>query len=52
VVGVLVLCAFGFVPVDYMQMMLPLAIILLLPARYFVAPLIFTKEELHALDGQ
>lgn len=50
VLCVLMLCVFGFTPVDYVQMFLPVAIIVLLPIRHFIVPRLFRKEHLDALD--
>eukprot|EP01135_Chromosphaera_perkinsii_P003551 Nk52_evm9s248 gene=Nk52_evmTU9s248 len=49
---VLVLCIVGFAPSDYLQMSLPVFIVLLLPARHWVAPKIFSQGELEILDPE
>jgi len=44
------LCVFGFTPVDYVQMFLPLPIIALIPIRTLILPRLFPKRYLDTLD--
>lgn len=46
----ILLCVFGFTPVDYVQMLLPIAIIALIPIRNLLIGKIFPERYLTALD--
>ncbi|XP_071483927.1 solute carrier family 4 member 11-like [Diadema antillarum] len=44
------LCGFGFAPWPYLKMVFPLLILLFLPIRHKLLPVLFTKKYLNALD--
>mgnify|MGYP003647852363 CR=1 FL=1 len=46
------LCTFGFVPVDYVQVFYPLALISLPFIRFLVCPLFFRREHILILDRE
>ena len=50
IICVLWLCVFGFTPVDYVQMLLPIAIISLVPFRKLVINRLFQQKYLQVLD--
>ncbi len=47
----LVLCVFGFTPWPYIKMIFPLVILIFLPIRHLVIPMIIEKKYLDVLDG-
>lgn len=51
VVQLSLMCFFGFAPWPYAKMMFPVVILLLLPCRHKIVPLIINKKYLEALDG-
>ena len=46
-----VLCIFGFSPIPYMKMVFPFCLLMLLPLRHKIVPLLVHKRYLAALDG-
>eukprot|EP01104_Vermistella_antarctica_P006141 TRINITY_DN16869_c0_g1_i1.p1 TRINITY_DN16869_c0_g1~~TRINITY_DN16869_c0_g1_i1.p1 ORF type:complete len:778 (+),score=185.50 TRINITY_DN16869_c0_g1_i1:219-2552(+) len=46
------LCIFGFFPIDFVQMTLPIWITLLIPANYFIAGKLFPAEYMKYLDSE
>jgi sodium borate transporter 11 len=44
-------CALGFAPFPYLQMVFPVVIFVLIPVRTWILPLIFNSNELDALDA-
>nr|XP_053643908.1 solute carrier family 4 member 11-like [Cherax quadricarinatus] len=52
VVQLLVMCSLGFAPWPYLKMMFPVALLLLLPIRHKLVPLVIEDKYLAALDGE
>uniref|UniRef100_A0A915K627 Bicarbonate transporter-like transmembrane domain-containing protein n=1 Tax=Romanomermis culicivorax TaxID=13658 RepID=A0A915K627_ROMCU len=48
----IILCAFGFVPYPYIEMMFPIICFLFLPIRHLVIPKLIDYKYLDALDGR
>ncbi|XP_068230129.1 solute carrier family 4 member 11-like isoform X1 [Palaemon carinicauda] len=47
-----VMCSFGFAPWPYLKMMFPVALLMLLPIRHKLVPLVIEEKYLAALDGE
>jgi len=47
-----VLCVFGFTPIPYMKMIFPVVILLFLPVRHLLIPMVIQKKYLDVLDGE
>jgi sodium borate transporter 11 len=47
----LVLCIFGFTPWPYIKMIFPVVILVFLPVRHMLIPMVIEKKYLEALDG-
>ena len=47
----LILCIFGFTPSPYMKMVFPVIIMLFLPIRHKIIPMVIEKKYLDVLDG-
>ena len=45
-----VLCVIGFFPYDYVQLVMPIVLLLLMPIRHFVLPKVFPPKALTVLD--
>ncbi|XP_050736813.1 solute carrier family 4 member 11-like isoform X2 [Eriocheir sinensis] len=52
VVQLLVMCSLGFAPWPYLKMMFPVALLLLLPIRHKLVPMVIEDKYLAALDGE
>ncbi|XP_076043652.1 solute carrier family 4 member 11-like [Oratosquilla oratoria] len=52
VVQLFVMCSFGFSPLAYMKMMFPVLLLLLLPVRHKLVPMVIEDKYLTALDGE
>lgn len=51
VLQLVALCSFGFAPWPYMKMMFPILLLLFLPVRHKLVPLVIENKYLAALDG-
>ncbi|XP_045124359.1 sodium bicarbonate transporter-like protein 11 isoform X2 [Portunus trituberculatus] len=52
VIQLLVMCSLGFAPWPYLKMMFPVALLLLLPIRHKLVPMVIEDKYLAALDGE
>lgn len=52
VIQLLVMCSLGFAPWPYMKMMFPVALLLLMPIRHRLVPMVIEDKYLAALDGE
>ncbi|CAM1310209.1 SLC4A11 (predicted) [Pycnogonum litorale] len=51
VIQLVIMCVFGFAPFAYVKMVFPVIIMLLLPIRHKVIPLLIEDKYIEALDG-
>jgi sodium borate transporter 11 len=46
-----VLCIVGFFPYDYVELVMPVILLMLMPLRHFLLPKLFARKDLVVLDN-